>query len=53
MKRKLSIAEVAEYKLRRYKCDYSKLMQERIGAADRHGKQPSQGERREARRDTR
>ena len=53
MKRKLSIAEVAEYKLRRYKCDYSKLMQERIGAADRHGKQPAKSERREARRDTR
>ena len=53
MKRRLSIAEVAEYKLKRYKCDYAKLMQERIGAADRHGKQPEEGERLEARRDTR
>lgn len=48
MKRKLTLEEVALYKLRRYKCDYSKLMTERIGAADRHGK-PKAGERREAR----
>ena len=53
MKRKLTIAEVAIYKLKRYRCDYAKLMQERIGAADRHGKQPEEGERLEARRDTR
>ena len=38
MKRKLTLEEVALYKLRRYKCDYSKLMTERIGAAERHGK---------------
>ena len=53
MKRKLTIAEVAEYKLKRYKCDYAKLMQERIGAADRHGKQPEVRQRREAQGDTR
>ena len=38
MKRKLTHEEVALYKLRRYKCDYGKLMTERIGAAERHGK---------------
>lgn len=48
MKRKLTLEEVALYKLRVYKCDYKKLMTERIGAADRHGK-PKAGERREAR----
>ncbi|MBO7675877.1 MAG: hypothetical protein J6S63_12860 [Atopobiaceae bacterium] len=48
MKRKLTLEEVALYKLRVYKCDYRKLMTERIGAADRHGK-PKAGERREAR----
>lgn len=53
MKRKLTIAEVAVYKIKRYKCDYSKLMQERIGAADRHGKQPEVRQRREAQGDTR
>ena len=49
MKRKLTHEEVALYKLRRYKCDYRRLMSEPIGAADRHGKQPAKGERREAR----
>ncbi len=39
MKRKLTHEEVALYKLRRYKCDYRRLMSEPIGAADRHGKQ--------------
>lgn len=48
MKRKLTLEEVALYKLRRYKCDYWKLMTERIGAADRHGK-PKAGQRSEAR----
>lgn len=48
MKRKLTHEEVALYKLRRYKCDYRRLMTEPIGAADRHGK-PKAGERREAR----
>lgn len=48
MKRKLTHEEVALYKLRRYKCDYRRLMSEPIGAADRHGK-PKAGERREAR----
>ena len=53
MKRRLSLAEVAEYKLKRYKCDYAKLMQERIGAAERHGKQSATRQRNEARQDTR
>ena len=48
MKRKLTLEEVALYKLRVYKCDYRKLMTERIGAADRHGK-PKAGERLTAR----
>lgn len=38
MKRKLTLEEVALYKLRRYKCDYKRLMTEPIGAAERHGK---------------
>lgn len=38
MKRKLTLEEVALYKLRVYKCDYKRLMTERIGAAERHGK---------------
>lgn len=54
MKRKLTHEEVALYKLRRYKCDYRRLMSEPIGAADRHGKgEPEIRERREAQGDTR
>lgn len=48
MKRKLTHEEVALYKLRRYKCDYRRLMSEPIGAADRHGK-PKTRQRFEAR----
>lgn len=43
MKRRLTLEEVDLYKLRIYKCDYKRIMQERIGAGDRQGK-PAKGQ---------
>lgn len=47
MKRKLTLEEVALYKLRVYKCDYRRLMTEPIGAAERHGKPETRKRRKE------